>query len=155
LNDLFRDIFASHTAHELGHCLGLNHTEEDYGISDEFSDTYYPDYIDGDANWCNCYTDLNCSNNIMRTKGITKNHLSPRQIGKMRRQIIEGYNAKYFDICYINEPTTIISANEDWDKIKIFYSNVEIRDSAVVNLYCNTYMPPNKSITIMKNSKLV
>lgn len=133
-------------AHELGHALGLMHTFQ----PDELSDTYHPDI----GGWCDCSIDTNCSNNMM---GGSKKfeHLSPRQMGKMRRLMTNGWRAKMVDNCILNENENTINTNQIWNRPQLFSSDLIITDNAVITAQCKLYLPQNKKITVDSNSKLI
>lgn len=140
------NIMAFTFAHELGHALGLKHTYQ----PDELSDTYYPDI----GGWCSCYTDGNCSNNMMGGANW-REHFSPRQIGKMRRLMTIGWRAKIVDNCMLNESEKIINTNQIWNRPQLFSSDIKIVDGANVTAQCKLYLPQNKKIIVDLNSKLI
>ncbi|MHB9055524.1 MAG: M43 family zinc metalloprotease [Paludibacteraceae bacterium] len=152
-------VLAFTFAHELGHALGLIHTTEVVRdtlgniirtYDDELSDTYYPDL----GGWCNCNSDINCSNNMMGGASW-REHFSPRQMGKMRRLMTVGWRAKVVDNCLPNESPTLISSNQTWDRPRLFTSDMIINNGATVSASCKMYLPANKKIIVEANSKLI
>jgi len=145
-NPWARSICATHIVHELGHALGLLHTHQ----PDELSDTYLPDV----GGQCNYNTDLNCSNNIMGVAS-SKGHLSPRQMGKMRRLMTVGWRSKVVDNCLHNESMVSVTDDQTWNLPRLFSSDVTISNGATVTLSCKAYLPQQKKIIVEANSKLI
>lgn len=135
-------------AHELGHELGLMHTYQPPS-GDELSDTYYPE----GASWCNCGTDLNCSNNLM-SASATRNYISPMQIGKMRRLATVGWRAKLQYNCSMNSTDFVVSTSTTWNLPMCLHGNVSINNS-VLTVNCKVFMPNSKVIDIGSNAKLI
>lgn len=136
-------------AHELGHCLGLNHTFQK--PRPQFDDTYYPD---SNRAWEDC-NDYNISNNIM---GYNKcrSYFSPKQLGFMHMRLLTNPVVMKFLLGSDNltDPDICITGNITWDFGKFIDRNVVIEPNSTLTIKCTSRFSPNASIIVKRGGKL-
>ena len=115
------------TAHELGHCIGLRHTN-----TPQFSDLPRNDKF----GWVNCNSN-NVSNNIMGYN-LCRNYLSPMQIGDIhyRYSTINELSLTTNNLMS-NSSKIVIKKNTNWDK------NILSKLVSILNEYPNLILEVN------------
>ena len=133
------------TAHELGHCIGLRHTN-----TPQFSDLPRKDKF----GWVNCNSN-NVSNNIMGYN-LCRNYLSPLQIGHIhyRYSTINELSLTTNNLMS-NSSKIVIKKNTNWDKNILSKGTVIIRKNKTLTVSKNLLIPKNGVIILEKNSKIV
>lgn len=133
------------TAHELGHCMGLRHTN-----TPQFSDLPRKDKF----GWINCNSN-NVSNNIMGYN-LCRNYLSPMQIGYI--------HYRYSSVNELSQTTknlmpnsskTLIKKNTHWDKNILSKGTIIIKKNKTLTVSKNLLIPENGVIILEKKSKLI
>lgn len=144
-------IDAKLLAHELGHCLGLDHTWN-YPISTEFiTDIALPD---DEVGVCN---NTSISNNILGYN-TCRNYLSPLQIAYIRKQlnsspiimqkVLENQESTDNDVI-------ITGSNVTWEKHEIIGSDLIIEPNAKLTIKCRVHFSPDAKIIIKPGGKLI
>jgi hypothetical protein len=133
------------TAHELGHCIGLRHTN-----TPQFSDLPRNDKF----GWVNCNSN-NVSNNIMGYN-LCRNYLSPMQIGDIhyRYSTINELSLTTNNLMS-NSSKIVIKKNTNWDKNILSSGTVIIKKNKTLTISENLLMPKNGVIILEKNSKII
>ncbi len=134
------------TAHELGHCLGLRHTN-----SPQFDDLPRTDKF----GWIKC-NNTNTSNNIMGYN-LCRNYLSPKQIGFIHSQ--------YSNVSALTRTTknNIINNNEDiyisedkkWEKSILISGDIIIKKGVTLEIKEIISMADDSYIYLEKKSNLI
>ena len=133
------------TAHELGHCIGLSHTN-----TPQFNDLPRSDKF----GWINC-NQTNTSNNIMGYN-TCRNYLSPLQIAHI--------HYRYSNVDQLINTVKIHSNNQDhiyinndtsWHKSIIIDRNIVIKKKQTLTIKKKICMAPNTMIILEKKSKLI
>jgi len=133
------------TAHELGHCIGLRHTN-----TPQFSDLPRKDKF----GWVNCNSN-NVSNNIMGYN-LCRNYLSPMQIGHIhyRYSTINELSLTTNNLTS-NNSKIVIKKNTHWDKNTLSKGTIVIKKNKTLTVSKNILMPKNGVIVLEKNSKII
>tara|TARA_B110000037_G_scaffold222469_1_gene297478 strand:+ start:1413 stop:2756 length:1344 start_codon:yes stop_codon:yes gene_type:complete len=133
------------TAHELGHCIGLRHTN-----TPQFSDLPRKDKF----GWINCNSN-NVSNNIMGYN-LCRNYLSPMQIGHVhyRYSRINELSLTTNNLIS-NNSKIVIKKNTHWHKNILSKGTVIIKKNKTLTVSKNLLIPKNGIIVLEKNSKII
>ena len=133
------------TAHELGHCIGLRHTN-----TPQFSDLPRKDKF----GWINCNSN-NVSNNIMGYN-LCRNYLSPMQIGHVhyRYSRINELSLTTNNLI-TNNSKIVIKKNTHWHKNILSKGTVIIKKNKTLTVSKNLLIPKNGIIVLEKNSKII
>ena len=133
------------TAHELGHCIGLRHTN-----TPQFSDLPRKDKF----GWINCNSN-NVSNNIMGYN-LCRNYLSPMQIGHVhqRYSTINELSLTTNNLIS-NKSKIVIKKNTHWHKNILSKGTVIIKKNKTLTVSKNLLIPKNGIIVLEKNSKII
>ena len=133
------------TAHELGHCIGLRHTN-----TPQFSDLPRKDKF----GWINCNSN-NVSNNIMGYN-LCRNYLSPMQIGHVhqRYSTISELSLTTNNLIS-NNSKIVIKKNTHWHKNILSKGTVIIKKNKTLTVSKNLLIPKNGVIVLEKNSKII
>ena len=133
------------TAHELGHCIGLRHTN-----TPQFSDLPRKDKF----GWINCNSN-NVSNNIMGYN-LCRNYLSPMQIGHVhqRYSTISELSLTTNNLIS-NKSKIVIKKNTHWHKNILSKGTVIIKKNKTLTVSKNLLIPKNGIIVLEKNSKII
>ena len=133
------------TAHELGHCIGLRHTN-----TPQFSDLPRKDKF----GWVNCNSN-NVSNNIMGYN-LCRNYLSPMQIGHIhyRYSTINELSLTTNNLMS-NSSKIIIKKNTNWDKNILSKGTVIVKKNKTLTVSKDLLMPKNGVVILEKNSKII
>tara|TARA_B100000768_G_scaffold42469_1_gene41326 strand:+ start:3319 stop:4662 length:1344 start_codon:yes stop_codon:yes gene_type:complete len=133
------------TAHELGHCIGLRHTN-----TPQFSDLPRKDKF----GWINCNSN-NVSNNIMGYN-LCRNYLSPMQIGHVhyRYSTINELSLTTNNLIS-NNSKIVIKKNTHWHKNILSKGTVIIKKNKILTVSKNFLVPKNGVIVLEKNSKII
>ena len=156
-------------AHELGHNLGLFHTYQPTCCPescDESSHDYLDDVFGSSSNSCGqtCYhdngwgcdvnsPDNSCSNNMMGGTAAA-GYFSPKQIGRMHRELSLKSARKYVS-CIEPVSNYIVDSDETWDFDIRLYRNIIVKSGATLTLTCRLEMPRNAKIIVERGGKLV
>ena len=132
-------------AHELGHCMGLNHTNfpqfNDLPSSDKFG-------------WIDC-NEKNTSNNIMGGNKCRR-YLSPLQIGYIHYRysnIDELFNSIYKP--YDDQIISYIRKNTIWEKSVFSQNNIVVKKNKTLEIKDKLVMGENTTIFLEKKSELI
>jgi hypothetical protein len=133
------------TAHELGHCIGLRHTN-----TPQFSDLPRKDKF----GWINCNS-TNVSNNIMGYN-LCRNYLSPMQIGHIhyRYSTINELSLTTNNLMP-NNNEFVVRRNTHFDKNILSKGTVIIKKNKTLTVSKNLLMPKKGVIVLEKNSKII
>ena len=133
------------TAHELGHCIGLRHTN-----TPQFSDLPRKDKF----GWVNCNS-TNVSNNIMGYN-LCRNYLSPMQIGHIhyRYSTINELSLTTNNLMS-NSSKIVIKKNTDWDKNILSKGTLIIKKNRTLTVSKNLLIPKKGVIVLEKNSRII
>ena len=134
------------SGHELGHCLGLNHTD-------------YPQFSDLPKNdkfgWIDCNSE-NTSNNIMGYNKCRR-YLSPLQVGHLHKRyttdtiLIKTTTANEYDTSYNVE----VWNDTYWNKAMLIKGDIVVRKGVVLTIHNNVSMASGAVIYIEKKAKLI
>ena len=132
-------------SHEIGHCMGLFHTD-----SPQFNDLPKSDKF----GWIEC-NENNTSNNIMGYNKCRR-YLSPLQIGYIHYRYAnnkELYNS--ISQGKFNKTNIYIRENTVWDKSIYLQKNIVVKKKKTLTLKGKLIMSNNTTIILEKKSKLI
>tara|TARA_B100001287_G_scaffold226866_1_gene196694 strand:+ start:14842 stop:16185 length:1344 start_codon:yes stop_codon:yes gene_type:complete len=131
-------------SHEIGHCMGLRHTD-----SPQFNDLPKTDRF----GWVEC-NKINTSNNIMGYNKCRR-YLSPLQIGYIHYRYAN--NSKLYSSVSINNDNenTYITENTIWNKSIHSKNNIIVKKNTTLKIKNKLIMSDNTSIILEKKSKLI
>ncbi|MDG2343951.1 MAG: hypothetical protein P8L23_05180 [Flavobacteriales bacterium] len=133
------------TAHELGHCLGLRHTN-----SPQFDDLPKSDKF----GWIKCNS-INTSNNIMGYN-LCRNYLSPKQIGFIHSRysnVIELTKTTKNNVLD-NKKDIYVSDDEQWVKSTLISGDIIIRKGVTLEINDIISLADESRIYLEKNAVL-
>jgi len=149
-------------AHEMGHSLGLSHTNRDnWGpcnptMNDGCDDT--PNPTQGNPCEWNNPTPTNSNNNIM-DYNATCNALSPCQIGRIHEYLTSDGLPYIQEIYCEYQPSSpvIIESGENitWRSRRYFNTDVIVRNNAVLTILCQVHFPRGASLIIERGGKVI
>ena len=134
------------SGHELGHCLGLRHTNYP-----QFSDLPKKDKF----GWIDC-NNSNTSNNIMGYNKCRR-YLSPLQVAHIHKRyttdtvLIKTTIANEYDTSYTFE----VWDDADWNKAMMVKGDIVVRKRTVLTVNGNVSMASGATIYIEKKAKLI
>ncbi len=133
-------------AHELGHCLGLRHT--DYPQFDDLPKKDKFGFIECDS--------IEVSNNIMGYNKCRR-YLSPLQIAHIHKAY--STNPRYIRTraeCVYDERRSLkVTRNETWQRARVIGGDLIVKRNKTLTLDGMVSMPENGRIILEKNAKLV
>lgn len=148
------------TAHELGHCLGLNHTaDNNVGCPGNIFSNIPLGITDLPPNDCMGFIPCNTtttSNNIMGYNQC-RNYFSPLQIAYMRRKLsTDVFRINYLKECdYDATETVTISGSVIWDNKEVVGGDIIIPNGASLTIQCRVNMPKGSVIKVHPGGKLI
>ena len=132
------------TAHEIGHCLGLRHTNRP-----QFSDLPSSDKF----GWLKCNT-TSVSNNIMGYNNC-RNYLSPLQIASIHYKYSKNKDL-YRTLAHSdNNEKTIIKKPTVWNKNILAKQKILIKKNQSLTIQKQLIIPNDGVIILEKNSQLI
>jgi|GEM_PF-2550742 len=135
------------TAHEIGHTLGLSHTN-----FPQFSDLPKKDKF---CSGCKCDA-TTISNNIMGYNGC-RHYLSPLQIG----HVYKNYSSLEKRIMittacdYDPELSITVRGNEVWNRSRALQGNIIVKKKATLEINRNQFLAAGTTIFIEKRAKVI
>lgn len=134
------------SGHELGHCIGLSHSNfpqfDDLPATDKFG-------------WIDC-NEINTSNNIMGYN-MCRNYLSPKQIGYVHKRystnpdLIKTTTANEYDTVYNIE----VWENAIWNKAMVIKGDVIVRKKQTLEINYPIHMADGAGIYVERGAKVV
>lgn len=135
-------------AHELGHCLGLNHT---------FPTPQFNDMPALDPQGWDCTNSTNLSNNIMGYNACRR-YLSPLQIAFIRKNLTsDPQRLAYVEDCYNYNPNHSVIINDDviWNNREIVGGDIIINPGNTLTIKCSVYLSPGSKVIVKAGAKLI
>ena len=133
------------TAHELGHCLGLRHTN-----NPQFSDLPSSDKF----GWIPC-DNSTVSNNIMGYN-LCRNYLSPNQIAYIHYRYANNNEIyKTLHNSLSNQFVSLVKENAIWEKNVLASGIIIIKKNQSLTIKNELVIPENGVIIMEKNSALI
>ena len=132
-------------AHELGHCIGLRHTD-----NPQFTDLPKTD----EFGWINCNKN-NTSNNIMGYN-TCRNYLSPLQVAYIHYRYLN-IESLYGCIKQNHNPDQpiYIKKNTSWGKSILSEGDIIVKKNRTLTIMNNLIVAENSSIYLEKRSKII
>ncbi|HAA00392.1 MAG TPA: hypothetical protein PK637_02750 [Flavobacteriales bacterium] len=134
------------SAHELGHCVGLSHTDfpqfDDLPKKDKFG------FIDCDS--------IEVSNNIMGYNKCRR-YLSPKQIAWVHQEYsLKPYRIRTTAYCTYNpQYTWTIRKNTTWNRAMVIGGDLVIRKGKTLTVNCMVSLPEGAHIILEEGAKLI
>lgn len=163
-------------AHEMGHALGLRHTQFNTGQPPYNGTTFINtgeaccgslvanDYVqEGPGIWMaggNCGTP-NKSNNIMGYNDYCRRYLSPLQLAAIHYHLRTDFRNVLRNISYTNDLTRNpnldynVQSNEVWVINKYFKGNVIVKSGKKLEVFCKVGMAKGTYVIVEKGAQLV
>lgn len=138
-------------AHEVGHCLGLGHT--DIWGCDQciiFPDINCPTV----GGHCDTGSATDCSNNLMARSNVL-NYISPLQVGYQHKLLLGSWRSLQLVVDYDQSKTITINGTETWDTGRIVHGDIIIEPGGELNIRCLAIMAPTSLILVKEKGKLV
>jgi len=134
------------TAHELGHCLGLRHTN-----TPQFNDLPKSDKF----GWIKC-NEVNTSNNIMGYN-LCRNYLSPKQIAFIHSRYSTNITLTKTSKNNIldNNKDIYINSNSIWEKSTLISGDIVIKKGITLQIKNTISMANETYIYLEKKAKLI
>jgi hypothetical protein len=136
--------------HELGHCLGLQHT---WAGNDGCDDT-------PKNPGCWNYGEPPCdvvSNNVMDYNAY-QDAITPCQLAKVNHNFFRDAGQRRFineDWCKTDNSNYIIRGNVTWSRLVDMQGNILIRDKSALTIECDLSLPPGAKIILQPKATLI
>ncbi|MBS7332953.1 MAG: hypothetical protein KIG88_05070 [Weeksellaceae bacterium] len=119
------------TAHELGHTLGLSHSNEYHGVN-------------------------KCQYSIMsQAADHVRNYLQPTEILKAHKNLRESNLIQFVTDDSFLGNTFSINKSETWSRKQRFYSNLKLEDQVILTITEPIILPPQAKVSFGKNAKII
>ena len=140
--------------HELGHALGLYHTNEIHACLDDY---LIEDSLIWNKSDNNCVSsDTAYSNNIMAYDWGCRKYFSPKQIGRMHYFFNDGETIPYTTLAgYDTSKTVRITSSQTWTTARYIKGNLIIKPGNTLTVKCKVAMNSSASVIVEKGAALV